>query len=835
MGPLIAQTRSIRFQGWEIRPIERLLLVRGAPVPIGGRAFDLLLVLVAQAGKVVSKNTLLDAAWPGLVVEENNVSVQIAALRKLLGQGVITTMAAQGYRLSALPESEPARPETDTRAVAPDAAGDLIGRSADIAALVEQLRTTRLVSIVGTGGVGKTAVAKAVLARHAASGDEDHHWIDLAPLRDGHPLAPLVAKALGIELDGLIEPSDTVMAALAPVRALIVLDNCEHVLSEIAWFVGKALAGAGAVHWLTTSQEPVRVAGERIYRLGPLDVPAPDSTLADAADCGAVALLCRRVLAADRRFVLHASNLTTAIDLCRRLDGLPLAIEMAAARVATLGLENVHGQLDQRLRLLAGPRDGPARQHTLRSTFDWSYGLLAPTEQKVFRRLQPFIDGFSASMAHQVARDPDDTPSEANEWQTIEVLGALVDKSLVQRDASSPGRFLLYESARDYASKCLADAGETEMIRRRHAHVVAAWFDRSGADLERLRDDQWIARYVPERHNARAALVWACEAREPDVLAALVAALARMDSVAHMPAEIVWLELPLDVLAAALPSLRAPACLELGWAHYADGNRELGTELSARALDDFNAMGDAAGSYRALAQLIRLYESRPHMLEDAQRAMALFERIDDRGIPLRTRLTCAIWAGLQYGSAQTLARLRELDDLAQRAGYDALAAICRAHITDELLIDGRFDEAIDTAERFLRAGEARPRVKALILSNEALALVQLGRIGEAVTPAKAALRAFPSVTHVVVATFALAAAREGRMADAAMMFGYADQVRRARDESPDPAEATAVAETSARVIAALGERRFTELAQAANSMSASEVLALAFDATALAD
>jgi hypothetical protein len=366
------------------------------------------------------------------------------------------------------------------------------------------------------------------------------------------------------------------------------------------------------------------------------------------------------------------------------------------------------------------------------------------------------------------------------------------------------------------------EAGEAEAVRRRHAEVTAGVFTSARSDLDRMRDADWSAKYVAERHNLRVALAWSCGARESDLLARLAAALAQIDTFARSQAEIVRFDVPLEMLLKASPRWRAQACLELSWAHFLDGHRKTGTALARQAVEDFRSLGDCAGTYQALAQLVRLYESRPGMMAQTMETAAALSEIDEEQVPLRSRLFRAITAGLQYAGDRTVERLHELHDLARRSGYDTLAAVCRVHITDQLLIDGRFEEMVEAARQFDAANEPRPRVRATIQANLVLALIRLGRVAEAAEPARAVVRTLPHATFHILAAFALAAVRQRNFHDAAMMMGYYDRVRRDRDQRADPAEAAADTEIADALVAALPAARLAELRRLGSALSLEE-------------
>ena len=826
----------IRLGACEVHVVERRLLVDGSPVQIGARAFDLLLALIELHGTLATKNELLDMVWPGLVVEENNLSVQVSSLRKVLGAGAIATVPGRGYRLAvALDDNTPVRqiqavaPPTVARPFAPDhepvfaesAPFELLGRDADMNVLATQVGRHALVSIVGAGGVGKTSLARSLLARHGEHPRDGIHWIELAPLNDAAQIAFRIAASLDVELGSGTAAPEALIAALAETQALIALDNCEHLIEPVAALVREGLQRAAGVHWLVTSQEPLRLPAESVYRLDALSVPETGIAHVDAVGYGAVALFAARAAAADRRFALTDDNVDAVIELCRQLDGLPLAIEMAAARVPTLGLLGIRERLGQRLRLLVGSRAAPLRQQTLRAALDWSHALLDGAEQRVFRRLAPFVAGFTARMAQQVVGH-DLEPDGVDEWAALEALSALVDKSLVQADASDPPRYALLESTREYATERLVESGEVDTARHRHAQALAAHFVEANADADSMRDSDWLARYLPERDNVRKALAWACQSDDADTLALLVAALTQLDYFLLGPSSILEFDIPLERLQQAPPLLRARAYVEFGWAHYLNGSRVKGAELSRLALDAFEIADNKAGVYRSLAQLVRLHESsiEPNSIQ-ASAAWTRMRRMDETGLSARARLFCEIVTGM--GARDWL----ELMAAARQGGFDALASVCRINLTDQLLQAGRFSEAVRTAQEFIDAGENSARARTFILANQAEALMRLGRIDEALESARAAMRSNPDAMYLLAELLALGAIKQARPSDAAKLIGYADSERRVRGQLLDPAEAKMHAEIVAQLVSALPAQDLEDLRRKGATMSARDLFALA--------
>jgi len=498
-----------RFDRYELHPAERRLLVDGQPAVLGGRAFDVLMALVERRGRIVTKDELLDIAWPGMVVEENNLAVQISALRKLLGGTVIATVAGRGYQftgdlqpLDAAPPA-PAAPS----GAAPATSLRLIGRDAELAALAALLQAHRLVTLVGPGGIGKTRLALGWC--EGPGRGEPVVWVDLSGLSDAALLPATVLAAVG---GTAAAPLAALRETLAPLALTLVLDNAEPLAAEVAALAQTLLDAAPRLRLLVTSQVPLRLPAEQVDRLGTLALPeGPIGRLTpeQALQHGAVALFVERARAADPLFELAPGNVTSVVEICRRLDGLPLALELAAARVPSLGVTALAAALDERLRMLGDPqRSAPARQRTLRAALEWSHGLLDLRAQRVFRRLGVFAGGFPLAAAQAVTADDDPTQA-LDGWAVMATIGRLVEDSLVTRDAAEPPRYGLLESARLFALEQLERSGEAAAVRARQLAWCAGFVEQvlGGDHLDgKVLDAERAARIAAEYPNLRAAL-----------------------------------------------------------------------------------------------------------------------------------------------------------------------------------------------------------------------------------------------------------------------------------------------------------------------------------------
>jgi predicted ATPase len=376
----------------------------------------------------------------------------------------------------------------------------LFGRAQDLDAVDAMLRECTVVSIVGAAGIGKTRLALAAAASTHRAYPDGRWWVELAPITEGTLVSNSIAGGLGIQLPAGGPPQEALAMALATRDLLLVLDNCEHLADDIASLVEVLRARAPKMRMLVTSQESLKCRDEQVYRLGPLAVPV-SAQIEDAAEFGAVALFVERAHSADSRFRLASDNVSVVVDICRRLDGIPLAIELAAARVPLLGVQGLHTRLDQMFNVLSGGARMKLRRHqTLRAALDWSHSLLSADEQTAFRRLGVFAGGFTMELAQRVVSD-----ERIDQWLVLDLLGHLVDKSLAIADGEAEPRYRLLETTRAFALEQLAAAGESEAMLQRHAQAISAWMAVIAATHA---SPGRRKRLVLELSNVRAALDW---------------------------------------------------------------------------------------------------------------------------------------------------------------------------------------------------------------------------------------------------------------------------------------------------------------------------------------
>jgi predicted ATPase/DNA-binding winged helix-turn-helix (wHTH) protein len=515
----LASADSISFGRFRVLPRHRVLLADDKPVRLGGRAFDLLMVLIDAPGAVVSKDDLVARVWPDRVVGDTNLQTQILALRHVFGaeRDLIRTIPGRGYAFVGKVVRTPAQDAIADQQGASAPSGDdgnlpvpltpILGRQEVIAEIIDQLPRKRLITIAGVGGIGKTAVALAVAWRARGGYRDGVQFVDLAPLAH--------ASLVGAHLVSMLrapapdeDPLRNIVAHLQQRAQLIVLDNCEHVIDTASETAEAILRRAPHVNLLATSREPLRADGEWVQRLTPLAVPptTPELNAAEALRFAAVQLFVEHLRAFDGSFVFADADARTIAEICARLDGLPLAIELAATRVPFFGLRGLADRLDDRFSILTKSRRTAARRHqTLGAMIDWSYEGLSDEEKATWRRLSVFCSAFTIEAAEAIAVD-----GKIDDFSTVDVLDDLLQKSLIVSDSSSgEARYRLLESLRLYAFSKLQENQEVHQIRRRHARY---WHERSvksGHNWIEMPKADWLARHRNDIADLRAALDWA--------------------------------------------------------------------------------------------------------------------------------------------------------------------------------------------------------------------------------------------------------------------------------------------------------------------------------------
>jgi predicted ATPase/DNA-binding winged helix-turn-helix (wHTH) protein len=794
----------IRVGPFELCPAERRLSMDGRPVDLGSRAFDLLLVLVENAGRLVTKAVLIERVWPRLVVDENNLPAQVASLRRVLGAGAIRTVPRFGYRLdlpvSATGPGEASRspaiaPPVPAGRYSPGNPGPLVGRTADLEAVREALERERLVTLVGAAGVGKSRLAQEILVLEQGRTDAVIALVSLEPLETLDHVPTAIALATGISMPEGSDRFEALCRALGNLRLLLVLDGAEHLAGELARPVESLVARVPSLRILVTSQTPLGRSGEAVYRLGPLPV-------AEAAR-----LFGLRAAQADRRFEPCASHAALVEDICRKLDGNPLAVELAAARVPSFGLAALIRHLDDRFRLLklAGRADGQ-RHGVLQAAFDWSYSLLTPVEQRVFDQLGTFAGSFALDVAAEaVADDSIDVPD------AIDLIGRLVDRSLVTMLPTEPPRYSLLETARCYARARLDATAAGGEAQRRMAQAMLHGLDRAYDDYWSVEEAIWLNQHEPELENVRAALAWASR-HDPGLAVALYGSawplyvetdLHEEASAAHDEA--------VGLVGASLPQARLARFWEAVATYDSERQADRARYAAEIAAAAHAKAAQPRSEYYALLQLAR---NSGDDLEGAGRTLAAARRLELPGWPARLLAHGAIVEGALLTSAGDFAKARAayrraLDHALAASERQALAAT--VHIVELDVASGAIEGALQLARPLAmslrHSGRRETRHELMVLLFGALLLA--GERDEAraagVELYELAKRLDLGRLYFALDAMALLAASDGRHGLAARIALAAEQSRERHGQArPRPAAEYIRSRVQAMLDAALG-------------------------------
>jgi predicted ATPase/DNA-binding winged helix-turn-helix (wHTH) protein len=780
---IMSDPSAHHFERLVVLPAQRRLLFNGAPAKIGARAFDVLLALIERRHRVVSKDELLELTWPDVRVEDGNLQVQIFALRKLLGPQAIATVPGRGYRFamqeaSSTPRQQRAGAERNNAAQGnlPARLPPLFGRDFETDDLLAQIALHRLVSVVGPPGIGKTLLTQFVVREWQDRERGEVWWVELASLEAPELVVATVSRVLGRTL-GAAETAPAALAeALRPRELLLALDNCEHLAPSVAQLARALLDAAPGVRLVLTSQKPLHLPEEHVFRLGPLAIP-PDSALPTAMNFGAVALFVARAQAAEPRFALDEDNVAAVVEICARLDGVALAIELAAARVRLLGVFGVRRRLEERFQLLASGSEGSLPRHrALRAAFEWSYGLLSDDERHVLDRLGIFVGGFSLVTAEfLVAEDGVDS------WAALDHISTLVDKSLVSVDPGEPPRYRLLESTRAFALERLSTTAALGSTQRRHAMALIHSARSLGFQTSPL---ERTVSFSPELDNLRAAMAWALGPDGDRQIAIELTA----------ETNFIWYVLGFNDEGAAIfravepwvdettpPAIKAR--LWLSRCKLYSAAARTAADLGLAAADIFRSLGDRESLFDTLTT-VAIQFGYVGNVEGADRALREADSLSRADWPKWTGVvflfahsSARYWAGAldeaRIGISKALDLNRgENEDPAYTEQLEMMLVACDVG-------SGRSEDALRGSRALLeqRTPPIRGAIRAFAESYLSASLAQLGMLDEADSVLRAAL---PRITRAVgtartaLCHFAFIRALQGRVETAARLLGAVD-------------------------------------------------------------
>jgi len=786
-------TATYRFGSFELQADQRRLLEHGRSVALGDRAFDVLLALAMRAGQLVTKDELLGRVWPGLIVEENNLQVQVSALRKILGSAAIATAPGRGYRftLEIAPAGESPSPPAAKRHNLPQQLTSFIGHEDDLDEYAAQLDQARLLTLTGIGGCGKSRLAIKLAERLLVLFPDGVWYVDLAPLLDAERVALTVATMLDIREENDRPIIDTLCARLSNQRTLLVLDNCEHLAAACAALVQRVVSAGSGVRVLAASREGLGVPGERTATVRSLSFPPPASKheLRVLEACEAVRLFVDRTTLLVPKFSLADDTADAVAEICRRLDGIPLAIELAAARVKILSVEEIRARLDDRFRLLTGgSKTALARQQTLLATIQWSYDHLGPDQQQLLRRLSVFVGGWTLGGAVRVAGE------ELDEYAVLDVLGRLVDQSLVTTHRVEGGttRYSMLETVRQYAQDRLNEAAEGEATRNRHLEFYVTLAEDAEAELFGQEQGAWFARFDLERENLLAAHSW-CDHAEGGAELGLRLAFSVLEYLRQRGLVALGRRVTVEALKRPGAQGRNLARCRALWAagefsylmgRYGEARNYV--ELSLAIAREIRDEGRAAEALRLLGFVALDQEDRAIARRYLKEALALSRRLGDKRQLSRALNGLAVLHSVEGELDKAGALYEESLALHRQVGDRAGIAICLANLAWMAICL----ESGDLARGMVREGFA--------IAEE----IGSKRVG---------------VVHLRSAMQLAAYFREWECA--ARLYGATEALSEQMGYHPEPAEATSQAPFIARTREALDAAAFAAAESAGRSLS----------------
>lgn len=833
-------TEQYRFGRFTLEPAAHRLSADGMRVPLGRTDFRLLLVLLESAGSFVDKEHLVSRVWGRAAVSDSALYFHINALRKALGSDSIVTRQGRGYRFAAqiarnsadaASQQDVARSGLHFVPLTSDTSGGptrLIGRMSELRTATDLLAQSRLVTLTGPGGVGKTRLAAAIAGNASVQFADGVRLVELVALNDGALVQSAAATALGARPDG---DAKLLARHLERKSLLVVLDNCEHVIDAAADLCEGLLGAAPNLKILATSREPLSCAGEQVLEVPPFDVSRAETiSLAELRKADAIELFAERAKSIDLRFHMDDADTHIVARICRRVDGLPLAIEMAAGWVDVLGLARLEAKLDGSMKdWLRSGRTTTARHSTMRATLEWSHNLLSAEEQTVLRRLAVFAGSFAMEAAECVAQD-----DVVSEERVFEHVASLIRKSMIVLVPGPSGpRYRLLETTRTFMLEKLATSPECAAQWCKHAAYVLHAFETAKDDWETMNANAWTGRYAALLDDLRGALDWTMRENPSDAVAL---------AGASWP---LWRELCLRVegrkwLSAAVTRLNAdtPPGLEAQLRHGLGEmwpSHQAACAEFARAATLYRSLGESGRLGGALARLGfallmsgRIGEAQPVVEE----SLSLLTHTPwTRMLATAYSAKSCVEARLNHFEAARRAAGKALS-LCELIGAPRMAFAISANLIEMSLESADLDGAIALGRSLTNRLRDTPHsdLRGFALGLLCAALTARGDIDEALAVAREAapLLRDDGALPWLFDHLALRAGLARRMTDAALLAGYADAACQTLGHVREPVGRNAVEHLSRLLRDSLPDDDIAELSRIGAQLSEDQAMTLAF-------